>query len=327
MAKDARVDPASRAMAVPLGIRTLVVVPLRLGGHWLGVLICAWDKIRSLSEEERNLFEALPALLTPIVDNLRLVANLDKTVKELRVANHLANENARLKSEFLSTMSHELRTPLNAVEGFTSILLGRMGVDLPPKARGMVERIGTNSKRLINLINDFLDLSRIESGRQEIVAAPLSPVELAGAWAAQLGVLAEQKGIALVTDVDAALPPIIHADRDALTKITTNLLSNAIKFTHQGHVRLTLRADGDNFVIEVADTGIGIPLHAREYIFEEFRQVDSSSKREYGGTGLGLAIVNKLIRLMGGTVTVESEVGKGSTFTVSLPLQTALELA
>ncbi len=244
----------------------------------------------------------------------------EKLIADLRVANRMAQENARLKSEFLSTMSHELRTPLNAIEGFTSIMLSDMGIELSSSAYRMVERVSANSKRLLNLINDFLDLSRIESGRMELVHTALQPSLLAERWREQIAVLAEDKGLRFEVEVDRTLPVLV-GDDEALTKVAVNLLSNAIKFTQQGHVILRLRRAADDlWQIEVEDSGIGIPPHAREYIFDEFRQVDQSSKRLYGGTGLGLAIVQKLARLMGGTVAVQSEVGRGSTFTVTLPL-------
>jgi signal transduction histidine kinase len=263
-----------------------------------------------------------------------MVSQLRRRSEELRqardeavAASRLAQENSRLKSEFLSTMSHELRTPLNAIEGFTSIMLSGMGIELEPKARNMVERVSANSKRLLALINDFLDLSRIESGRMELVNQPISPTKLVDKWKTQVGVLAEQKKLEFVIEIDPQLPPEILGDEDALSKIAVNLLSNAFKFTSQGQVSLNLARQEETWSIEVTDTGIGIPPHAREYIFEEFRQVDGSSKRQFGGTGLGLAIVQKLARLMGGNVSLKSEMGKGSTFTVVLPLQAQTELA
>jgi len=257
-----------------------------------------------------------------------MTTTLHKNTEELLTARdeaiigkELAQENNRLKSEFLSTMSHELRTPLNAIEGFTGIMLGGMGVDLDMKAKGMVERISTNSKRLIDLVNDFLDISRIESGRMDLVDVPFSPSDLADKWRRQLGVLAEQKDLLFIINVDPALPARLLGDDDALSKIGQNLLSNAFKFTEQGRVMLDLKREGDNWQIIVRDMGIGVPSHAHDYIFDEFRQVDGSSTRRYGGTGLGLAIVQKLVRLMGGTVRLESELGEGSTFTVTLPIK------
>ncbi len=251
-------------------------------------------------------------------------AEREQLIKDLQFAKRLADENSRLKSEFLSTMSHELRTPLNAIEGFTSIMLGGMGIELSPRAEDMVRRVSGNSKRLLQLVNDFLDLSRIESGRLELIESPVSAAELAMRWSRSVSVLGEEKGIAYHVDIDPTLPYPLLLDEDAVTKVAINLLSNAFKFTHKGEVTLTLRRAGDShWELCVRDTGIGIPPHAHEYIFEEFRQVDGSSKRLYGGTGLGLSLVQKLVRLMNGTVTLESEVGHGSTFTVTLPLKTS----
>jgi signal transduction histidine kinase len=204
-------------------------------------------------------------------------------------------------------------------------MLGGMGIELSSRAEEMVRRVSSNSKRLLSLINDFLDLSRIESGRLELVQEPLSPTTLAQKWQKEVGILAEGKGIAFGVDVDPSLPEIVYGDEDALSKIAVNLLGNAFKFTRQGSVSLYLGRDDDKWTIIVSDTGIGIPPHAREYIFDEFRQVDSSSKREFGGTGLGLALVQKLSRALGGSVSLQSEVGAGSTFTVTLPLITELE--
>ncbi len=251
----------------------------------------------------------------------QLVQELENTVGELQVAKRIADENSRLKSEFLATMSHELRTPLNAIEGYSSIMLNNMGVELTTAPRRMVERIGANSRRLLKLINDFLDLSRIEAGRFELSHTPLNLNALAEKWRTEIQVLAEQKGIDLRVEIDPALPEMIKGDEDALTKLAINLLGNAVKFTNEGEVVLGLkRLSPESWAMVVSDTGIGIAPHAREFIFEEFRQVDSSSKREYAGTGLGLSIVQKLVRLMGGNVTLTSEVGQGSTFTVTLPL-------
>ncbi|MBL8155408.1 MAG: sensor histidine kinase [Anaerolineae bacterium] len=248
-------------------------------------------------------------------------AERERLITDLQAAKRLAEENSRLKSEFLSTMSHELRTPMNAIEGFTSIILSRMGgVEFNDKTERYISRVNVNSKRLLQLINDFLDLSRVESGRLELAHQPFSPAELARRWQTEIGVLAEKKQIDFDLTLDPHLPETVYGDEEAVSKVAINLLSNAIKFTEQGKVSLTVTNGGDNWRITVADTGIGIPPHAREFVFEEFRQVDQTSKRKYGGTGLGLAIVQKYTRSMGGTVSLQSEVGVGSTFTVTLPL-------
>lgn len=240
---------------------------------------------------------------------------------EALAAQRIANENSRLKSEFLSTMSHELRTPMNAIEGFTGIMLKRMaGVDYNDKAERYLHKIQSNSRRLLGLINDFLDLSRIESGRLELAYMPMSPTEMAQKWRDNLSVLADEKGLEFEVIVDSDLPEKMYGDEESLSKIAINLVGNAIKFTEEGRIKLSLQKRGDQMELEVEDTGVGIPAHARDFIFDEFRQVDQSSKRVHGGTGLGLAIVQKLVREMGGTVTVQSQVGVGSTFTVLVPI-------
>ncbi len=274
--------------------------------------------IRSDNERKR--------LVSDIDEFVRVDLERQRLIKELQAAKRLAEENSRLKSEFLSTMSHELRTPMNAIEGFTSIMLSRMGgVEFNEKTERYITRVNVNSKRLLQLINDFLDLSRVESGRLELAYQPFSPVDLAKRWQAEIGILADKKNIGFELNIDPKLPEMVYGDEESISKIAINLLGNAIKFTEQGKVTLSLVNGGENWCISVADTGIGIPPHAREYVFEEFRQVDQTSKRKYGGTGLGLAIVQKYARTMGGIVTLQSEVGVGSTFTVTLPIESKLK--
>lgn len=242
--------------------------------------------------------------------------------RQLKVANAKTREAARLKSEFLANMSHELRTPLNAIIGFTGIMLEGFSGEIDEEAHHMVERIYDNSRGLLTLINDILDIAKIESGRLDLVSKPFNPAEAARQWQERVSILGEQKGLTFEVHVDSSLPSVIYGDRDRLTQVVINLLSNAFKFTHEGHVTLSLKKKDYFWSIEVQDTGIGIPPHALEYIFDEFRQLDGSSMRSYGGTGLGLAITRKLVLMMRGTIKVESEVGKGSMFRVMLPLQT-----
>lgn len=245
---------------------------------------------------------------------------LKQSRDEALAAKLLAEENSRLKTEFLSTMSHELRTPLNAIEGFSSIMLAGMGIELEGRAYDYVTRISANSKRLLALINDLLDVSRIESGRFEVLNLPTSPRTITRNWQHAMSVLADEKGIEFIVTIDPEMPEVIYSDEDALSKIATNLLGNAFKFTDEGQVSLKIKRINDQWQIIVTDTGIGIPHHAQEFVFEKFRQVDGSSTRKYGGTGLGLALVQHIATAMNGQVTVQSEVGSGSTFTVTLPL-------
>lgn len=264
---------------------------------------------RTLSGLEENVQE----LEASNEERAQLIADLQK-------ARRIAEENSRLKSEFLAMMSHELRTPMNAIEGFTSIMLNHLGgVEFNEEAEDFLQRIQGNSKRLLALINDFLDLSRIESGRLELSSGSISPKTLATNWQNEIGILADRKELEFEVNIDSNVPETVMGDAEALSKVAINLLSNAIKFTEAGKVSLSLKCNEDKWQVIVTDTGIGIPPHAREYIFDEFRQVDQSSKRKYGGTGLGLAISQKLVRAMGGNIALESEMGRGSTFTVTLP--------
>ncbi|MBZ0286697.1 MAG: HAMP domain-containing protein, partial [Anaerolineae bacterium] len=285
------------------------------------------DEIAKLGHNFNSMTAQLQHTLSGLQENIdkleKARVEREALIKDLQTAKRIAEENSRLKSEFLSTMSHELRTPMNAIEGFSGIMLKKMGgVDYNEKTERFLQKVQSNSQRLLHLINDFLDLSRIESGRLELAYLPISPVAMVGRWKDELSVLAENKGIGFEVFIDPTLPETIYGDDESLSKIAVNLLGNAFKFTSEGKITLKLERRNEQLAIQVTDTGIGIPPHAREFIFDEFRQVDQSSKRKYGGTGLGLAIVQKLSRSMGGTVSVESEVGKGSTFTVLIPIQT-----
>jgi signal transduction histidine kinase len=241
--------------------------------------------------------------------------------KALVKANAVAKEATRLKSEFIATMSHELRTPLNAMLGFSGLLLEGMAGEFDHDTRHMIERIEANSKRLLGLINDILDIAKIEAGRFELVTQPISPRALADSWRSQMGILAQQKRLGFEIVIDPILPEQIYGDPERISQVTANLLSNAFKFTESGGVKLSLKKADETWQIEVSDTGIGIPPHALNYIFDEFRQLDGSSRRSFGGTGLGLAIVRNLCLMMGGSIRVSSELDQGSTFTVTLPLQ------
>lgn len=249
-----------------------------------------------------------------------MALRVETRTRDLIKANALAKESARLKSEFMSTMSHELRTPLNAVLGFCGIMLEGMGGEFDEETRHMLERINSNSNRLLSLINEVLDLAKIESGRMEIISSPVVPRSLINQWQAQMNVLAIQKGLKFETYIAPDVPDIIYTDPERITQIAANLLSNAFKFTERGTVKLNLECQETTWTLTVSDTGIGIPPHAINYIFDEFRQLDGSSKRVYGGSGLGLAIVRNLCLMMGGNVKAVSTLGEGSTFTVTLPL-------
>jgi PAS domain S-box-containing protein len=291
-------EPLTRADGTEIWLRTSKVPMHDANDSVSGIVIIVEDITQQRQQEEER-------------DNL---------IQELQTANIMAAESVRLKSEFMSTMSHELRTPLNAIRGFTGIMLEGMGGVVDEEARHMLERIDSNGGRLLGLINDLLDIAKIEAGRMELVSEAISPRALAERWRSLTGVLAEQKGLKLDIMVAADLPDTLYGDSERITQIVTNLLSNAIKFTREGRVSLAMKRQPEHWILEVSDTGVGIPPHALNYIFDEFRQVDGSTKRAYGGSGLGLAIVRNLCQMMGGNVKVSSELGKGSVFTVTLPL-------
>lgn len=232
-----------------------------------------------------------------------------------------ARQSSMFKDQFLAVMSHELRTPLNAIIGFLGII--KMGSGLPEKTVYMIDRVRDNAERLLTLINDILDLSKIEAQRFEIHNELVSLKNLMAIWKGQNEVLALPKGLKFSAEIDPKFPDAIYADADALTKIVVNLLSNAFKFTKKGEVSLNIRMLDSSWELRVTDTGIGIAEDKQKLIFESFRQVDSSTRRSYGGTGLGLSIVRSLTHLMKGSVILKSEPGVGTTFIVTLPIQPA----
>lgn len=237
--------------------------------------------------------------------------DMESLVKELQGA-------LIFKDQFLATMSHELRTPLNAISGFSGIAL--MQDDLSADIEMMLERIQVNSKRLMSLINDILDISRINAGRIEILSEEVRLWELAKGWRDDFNESAANKGLALELTIDPTLPQTITGDADRITQVAANLIGNAIKFTERGSVKINVATLGEtHWMLTISDSGIGIPDTWQHLIFEEFRQVDGSASRKYGGAGLGLSIVRKLCLLMGGNVVVSSKPGEGTTFTVTLP--------
>jgi len=249
-------------------------------------------------------------------------AQLRDQTEQLRVATARAKEAARIKGEFLANVSHELRTPLNAIIGYSDMLTMGMCGEMNEKQSQKVVRLREHGVRLLNLINDILDITRIEARRIEILAKPFAPKPLFDRLTTQTEVLAQEKGLEFKTESAPRRPATLVGDEKRIEQIVVNLLSNAFKFTQQGEVTLKVSTDleAKTWTIAVRDTGIGIPPHARELIFEEFRQLDGASTRAYSGTGLGLAITRNLVRMMDGQITVDSELGRGSTFTVTLPL-------
>jgi signal transduction histidine kinase len=238
----------------------------------------------------------------------------------LRNLNDRLEQASRAKSEFLANMSHELRTPLNAILGFTEIMLDELYGEVPANLREPLVDIQTNGRHLLRLINDVLDLSKIEAGRLELGVDEYSVQEVADVVHASLKSLAIEKGLAFSVWVAPDIPPA-RGDGRRITQCLMNLAGNALKFTRQGRVEIDVRLDDGWLTYRVSDTGIGIPKDEVENIFAEFRQVDTTITREYGGTGLGLSITKRLVELHGGRIGVESELGKGSRFFFTVPLR------
>ncbi len=237
----------------------------------------------------------------------------------LRGLNDRLSQASRAKSEFLANMSHELRTPLNAILGFTELMLDELYGEVPAALREPLTDIQTNGRHLLRLINDVLDLSKIEAGRLELGGGEYSVQEIVDVVHTSLRSLAIEKGLAFTATAPADIPPA-RGDGRRLTQCLMNLAGNALKFTRHGRVDIDVRLDGESLVYRVSDTGIGIPKDEVENVFAEFRQVDAAITREFGGTGLGLSITKRLVEMHGGRIWVESELGKGSTFFFTVPL-------
>ena len=270
----------------------------------------AHEELQSANEELQQHYEELELSQEEL-----LTSN-----EELSQANDRVIEADRLKSEFLANMSHELRTPLNSVIALSGILLARMDGDLTEEQEKQVKIIKKSGKNLLELINDILDLSKIESGKMEISLEEFYIEDVVNDDRAMVTPLASEKEINISFIKNEEIP-VIRSDRNKIKQVLLNLLSNAVKFTPKGGSITISATDRDGRVeLSVTDTGIGIAKENLDKIFDEFRQVDGSSTREYGGTGLGLAITRRLVKLLGGEIRVESEIGKGSTFIINIPV-------
>ena len=271
-------------------------------------------------EDLSHAFNRMLRNLVSMQDRLRKVnADLDRKVDELAQANLALYESNRLKGDFLATMSHELRTPLNSILGFSEVL--GSGTGLSEKQLRWVTNIRTSGQQLLNLINDILDLAKIESGKMELRLAEFSVYDVCEGLLTMFRPLAEKKNIDLRASLAPGIP-LLRQDVVKLQQILSNLLSNAVKFTPEGgRVQLKVEAEGDSVEVTVSDTGVGIARDEQELVFEKFRQAGNPLTREHAGTGLGLSIVREMAKLLGGEVSLQSELGRGSTFTVRLPLR------
>jgi signal transduction histidine kinase/CheY-like chemotaxis protein len=297
----------------PAAVRLVSDVGNMLNARLTGVLL--FRQIREFSEQLEHQNRELEA------QKKELAVQKDELGEqnlELEMQKKQLEEASRLKNAFLSNMSHELRTPLNAVIALSGVLRRRLPGSIPEEEFGYLEVIERNGQNLLELINNLLDLSRIEAGREEITLSRFLFQELVEETVATIEPQALEKKITLRSRVSDDLPPL-HSDYVKCRHVLQNIVGNAVKFTEEGQVEIAAEAIQDGLRITVTDTGIGIPEDQVPFIFDEFRQADGSLTRRYGGSGLGLAIAKKYTLLLGGTITVKSVLGKGSTFTVRLP--------
>jgi signal transduction histidine kinase len=316
---DAQTEPGipdeGRRRARVIGYRSLAVVPLLRHAEALGTIAVTRREPGGFADDEIALLQTFADQAVIAIENARLLTELRARTRELEVA-------SQHKSEFLANMSHELRTPLNAVIGFSEALLDGMFGETNEKQTEYLRDIFASGKHLLSLINDILDLSKIEAGRMELDVAAF---ELSAAIDDALLLMRERaarRGIALERQVDTRLGEI-HGDQRKVKQVLLNLLSNAVKFTPEGgHIDVRAVLVDGMVEISVTDTGIGIALEDHEAVFEEFKQVGKSEKKAEG-TGLGLALCRKFVELHGGRIWVKSALGTGSTFTFSIPVGVA----
>jgi signal transduction histidine kinase/HAMP domain-containing protein len=300
-----------RPILARLGYRSLLAVPLLREEQIVGGLVVWRRESGAFSDAVINLLQTFAAQSVLAIQNARLFREIEEKGRQLEAAN-------RHKTEFLSRVSHDLRTPLNAIIGFTRLVL-RKAEQLPDLQRANLQKVLISSEHLLNLINSLLDLAKIEAGRMEVFVESFEVGEIINLAASTVEPLLKDGRVRLVRDIASGLSHV-KTDRDKLKQILLNLLGNAAKFTEQGEIRVSASQDNGALKLAVADTGIGMTQESLAHIFDEFRQAEKSTASKYGGTGLGLAIVKKLTNLLGGEIAVESEEGKGSKFTITLPI-------
>jgi signal transduction histidine kinase len=302
-----------RDAAVGAGIRSVLVVPLVRAERVFGTLVLMRREQAGFPRRTVDLMQTFANQSVLAIQNARLFREIEDKSRQLEIA-------SQHKSQFLANMSHELRTPLNAVLGYTEMLLDSVYGDVTGEAQEILEYVQANGQHLLALINDVLDLSKIEAGQLALVLDEYAVQGVIEAVVSFAQPLAQAKGLDLKVSIAEGLP-LGRGDERRLTQVLLNLVGNAIKFTDTGSVTITATAAGDLLELAVTDTGPGIASTDQERIFDAFQQVDNSSTRQKGGTGLGLAISRRIVQMHGGTISVESTPGQGSTFRIRIPLQ------
>ena len=312
---DVRDDPAFLPNPLLPETRSEMAVPMIVGDQVLGVFDVQSDRQDGFTKEDANIYTTLASQVAVALQNARLYIEQAATVTQLR-------ELDRLKNSFLANMSHELRTPLNSILGFSDVIIEGLDGPVTEQMDNDLRLIGKNGQHLLHLINDVLDMAKIDAGRMNLEPEKFKLNELFEEAINITSSLAGAKSLPLVIKEDSDQTAEIFADRTRIQQVMINLINNAIKFTERGKVTLSARQKEDHILIEVHDTGIGIPPGQLQTIFQEFTQVDSSATRKTGGTGLGLPISRRLVELHGGRLWAESTgvSGEGSTFYIELPL-------
>jgi len=323
---DVREDP--RYYPANEETRSELCVPLSSGSRVIGTLNVESPELDTFTIDDQRMLTTLGSNLAMLIERARLFEEIEgareklqQRAEALEHANARLKELDRLKSQFLANMSHELRTPLNSVIGFSEVLIDGLLGEMPPERKECVENIHVSGEHLMALINDILDLSKIEAGRMKLSPERFNVADLIKNVRKTVTPMIEEKSQVLTVDIAEDLPAL-NADRIRVRQVLLNLLSNAHKFTPEGNeITLICRlADPATMLFAVHDTGIGIRREDQELIFEEFRQADGTATREVEGTGLGLAISKRLVEMHGGTIWVESTYNEGATFSFLLPL-------
>jgi signal transduction histidine kinase/regulator of replication initiation timing len=292
--------------------RSVLGVPLLREGLPIGVIGLTRSRPRAFSEQHIELLQTFADQAAIAIENVRLFDEIQDKSRQLEVA-------SQHKSQFLANMSHELRTPLNAILGYTELMADGAYGEPSDKMLGILKRLEANGKHLLGLINDVLDLSKIEAGQLVLELSDYSVQDIAQTVRSTLEPLATDKKLAFKVEIPSELPPG-HGDGRRLTQVLINLVGNAIKFTDTGEVAIKAEANNGSFHVSVRDTGPGISAADQAKLFQEFQQADNAITRKKGGTGLGLAISKRIIEMHGGRIWVESQPGQGSTFAFRLPV-------
>ena len=314
----ARMSAPLRDAALAAGFRSALIVPLVGAERVFGAITLMRHEVGEFPPETVRLMQTLASQSVLAIQNARLFREIADKSEQLALA-------SQHKSQFLANMSHELRTPLNAILGYAELLVDGIYGVLPEKAQGVLERVQNNGKHLLALINDVLDLAKIEAGQLTLTLEDYALAEVVHSVVTATEPLAAAKGLKFTTIVQDGMP-MAHGDARRVSQVLLNLAGNAIKFTDAGEVEINASAANGQFVLTVRDTGPGIADADQERIFGEFQQIDNTDTRKKGGTGLGLAISKRMVEIQGGMILVNSVVGEGSTFRVVLPVHVELAL-